>query len=149
MGLRPSGIVSDLSLANATAFNRIELNPTVVIQITEFGISMNAAPNSTLAPVSFNITRLSTVGTGAAGSVVAMQSDLATAPSTTALVENTADGTLVETLHRLHVPVVSGLIWVAAPGREFDCVAAEFLGLLNEAALGASINANTYMVFEE
>jgi len=149
MSVRPAGIVSDQSAANASAFHRVELNPTTVIQCTEFGISMNAAPNSTLVPVSFTVERSSTVGTGAAGTVVAMQSDLATAPVTTALVENSADGTLVETLHRMFVPVVSGVIWVAAPGREFDCVAAEFLGIKNQAALGASINAETYIVFEE
>lgn len=149
MSVRPAGIVADQSAANASAFNRVELNPSTVIQCTEFGISHNGAPNSTLIPVGYRLKRTSTAGTGAAGTVVAMQSDLATAPTTTALVENSADGTLVEELHRLFVPVVSGMIWIAAPGREFDCQAAEFLGLQNTAALGASINAETYMVFEE
>jgi len=149
MGIRAAGIVSDTSAAAATAFNRVELNPTKVIQVTEFGISMNAAPNSVLVPTSFRVKRTSTVGTGTGGTVVALQSDLTTAPTTTALVENSADGTLVEELHKLYVPVVSGVIWVAAPGREFDCQAAEFLGIQNEAALGASINANVYVVWEE
>lgn len=149
MALHPAGIVSDLSAANATAFNRIELNPTTVIQATEVGISMNGAPNSTLAPVEFNIKRTSTVGSGAAGTVVKIRKDLAAALATTALVENTADGTLADVLHRWFVPVVSGIIWVAAPGREFDCQAAEFLGLQNVGALGASINAASYLVWEE
>lgn len=149
MAVRPVGLVSDLSAAAATAFNRIELNPTVVIQATEIGISLNAAPNSTVVPAEFNVKRTSTVGTGAAGTVVAMQSDLATAPATTALVENTADGTLVEVLHRLFVPNVSGVIWVAAPGREFDCAAAEFLGIQNVTTLGTGLNAACYIVFEE
>ena len=149
MALHPAGIVSDLSAANATAFNRIELNPTTVILLTEVGISMNAAPNSTLVPVEFNLTRHSLVGTGAAGTVVKVRKDLTAALATTALVENTADGTLVDTLHRWFVPVVSGVIWVAAPNREPDLQAAEFGGLLNVAALGASINAATYLVFEE
>lgn len=149
MALHPAGIVSDLSAANASAFNRIELNPVAVIQLTELGISMNAAPNSTLVPVEFNITRLTTVGTGAAGTVVKLREDLTEALGTTALVENTADGTLADTLHRWFVPVVSGLIWVAGPGREFDVKGTRFLGLLNVSALGASINAATYMVFEE
>ena len=149
MALHPAVLVSDLSAANATAFNRIELNPTTVIQLTEFGVSMNAAPNSTLVPVEFNIKRTTTVGTGAAGTAVKVRKDLAATLATTALVENTADGTLADVLHRLFVPVVSGVIWVAAPGREPDCQAAEFLGLINISALGASINAACYMIAEE
>ena len=115
MALHPAVLVSDLSAANATAFNRIELNPTTVIQLTEFGISMNAAPNSVLVPVEFNIKRTTAVGTGAAGTAVKVRKDLAGALATTALVENTADGALADVLHRLFVPVVSGVIWVAAP----------------------------------
>lgn len=149
MALHPAGIVSDLSAANASAFNRIELNPTTVIQLTEAGISMNAAPNSVLVPVEFNLKRTTTVGTGGAGTVAKIRKDLAAALATTALVENTADGTLADVLHRWFVPVVSGLIWVAAPNREPDVQAAEFLGLINVAALGASINAACYLVFEE
>jgi hypothetical protein len=148
MAIHPAGIVSDLSAANATVFNRIELNPTTVIFVTEVGISMNGAPNSTLVPVEFNLRRTSTVGTGAAGTVVKVSSN-STTLVTTALVENTADGTAGDFLHRWFVPVVSGVIWVAAPNREPDCTAALFMGLLNVAALGASINAATYMVWEE
>lgn len=149
MALHPAGIVSDLSAANASAFNRIELNPTTVIQLTEVGISMNAAPNSTLVPVEFNLKRTTAVGTGAAGTVVKVRKDLTAALGTTALVENTADGALADVLHRWFVPVVSGLIWVAAPNREPDVQAAEFLGVQNVAALGAAINAACYLVFEE
>lgn len=149
MSVRNVGMVGDLSAANATAFNRVEINPTTVIQVTEFGISMNGAPNSVLAPVEFNVQRMSTVGTGTAGTVVPLNSNFTTALVSTALVENSADGTLSATLHRLYVPVVSGVIWVAAPGREFDCLAAQFLGIKNMGALGASINADVYVVFEE
>lgn len=109
---------------------------------------MNGAPNSVLVPVEFNLQRMSTVGTGAAGTVAKMH-DTGATPQATALVENTADGTLQDSLHRWFVPVVSGMIWVAAPNREPDCAAADFLGLKNIAALGASINAACYMVFEE
>jgi len=148
VAIHPAGIVSDLSAANATAFNRIELNPTTVIFVTEIGISMNGAPNSTLVPVEFNLRRTSTAGTGAAGTVVKVSSN-STTLVTTALVENTADGTAGDFLHRWFVPVVSGVIWVAAPNREPDCTAALFMGLLNVAALGASINAACYCVWEE
>lgn len=148
MAIHPAGIVSDLSAANATAFNRIELNPTTIIHVTELGISMNAAPNSTLVPVEFNLRRTSTVGTGTAGTVVKIDSSTGSL-GTTALVENSADGTAGDFLHRWFVPVVSGMIWVAAPNREPDCTAALFMGLLNVAALGASINAATYMIWEE
>jgi hypothetical protein len=150
MAVRPVGIVSDLSAAAATAFNRIELNPTnTVIQVTEFGISLNAAPNSTAVPIEFNIRRHTAVGTGAAGTVVKMHDDFTLALGTTALVENTADGAVQDTLHRLFVPNVSGVIWVAAPGREFDCTTADFLGLFNVSALPAGLNAACYIVFEE
>lgn len=149
MAVRPAGIVSDLSAANATAFNRIELNPTNVIAVTELGISMNAAPNSTLVPVEFNLRRTSATGTGTAGTVVKMRGDQAAALSTTALVENSADGAAGDFLHRWFVPVVSGMIWVAAPNREPDCTAALFIGILNASALGASINCTSYMCFEE
>lgn len=149
MALHPAGIISDLSAANASAFNRIELNPTEVVQATELGISMNAAPNSTLVPVEFNLVRNSAVGTGAAATVVKVRKDLTEALSSTGLVENTADGALADTLHRWFVPVVSGIIWVAAPNREPDVQAAEFLGILNVSALGASINAACYLIWEE
>ncbi len=149
MALHPAGIISDLSAANATAFNRIELNPTTVVQVTEIGISMNAAPNSTLVPVEFNLKRTSTVGTGSAATVVKLRKDLTAALVTTGLVENSADGTIADVLQRWFVPVVSGLIWVAAPNREPDVQAAEFMGVQNVAALGASINAATYVVWEE
>jgi hypothetical protein len=148
MAIHPAGIVSDLSVANASAFNRIELNPVTVIHVTEIGISMNAAPNSTLVPVEFNLRRTSLVGTGTAGTIVKIDSSTG-ALGTTALVENSADGTAGDFLHRWFVPVVSGMIWVAAPNREPDCTAALFIGVLNVALLGASINATTYMVFEE
>jgi hypothetical protein len=146
-----AGIITDQSAANASAFNRVEANPAtgIPIQATEIGISMNGAPNSTLAPVSFILKRTSTVGTGSAATIAQLQNEQTTALQTTGLVENSADGTLQDTLHRWFVPVVSGIIWVAAPGREVDCQPADFLGVQNEAALGASINANVYMVFEE
>lgn len=148
MAIHPAGIVSDLSAANATVFNRIELNPVTIIHATEIGISMNAAPNSTLVPVEFNLRRTSTAGTGTAGTVVKV--DSASGPlGTTALVENSADGTPGDFLHRWFVPVVSGVIWVASPNREPDCTAALFLGVLNVSALGASISAATYVIFEE
>jgi hypothetical protein len=149
MPVHPAGILSDLSAANATAFNRLELNPTNVIAITEVGISMNGAPNSTLVPVEFNLRRTSTAGTGTAGTIVKIRGDQTSALVTTALVENSADGTPGDFLHRWFVPVVSGMIWVAAPGREPDCTAALFMGVLNVAALGASINCAAYIVWEE
>lgn len=149
MAVRPAGILSDLSAANAATSNRLELNPTNVISVTEVGISMNAAPNSTLAPVEFNLRRTSTVGTGSAGTIVKIRGDQSAALATTALVENSADGTPGDFLHRWFVPVVSGMIWVAAPNREPDCTAALFMGVLNVSALGASISAACYIVWEE
>lgn len=149
MAVRPAGIVSGLSAANATVFNRIELDPTNVIAVTELGISMNAAPNSTLVPVEFNLRRTSTIGTGTAATMVKIRGDQTAALSTTGRINQTVDGTAGDFLHRWFVPVVSGMIWVAAPNREPDCTAALFIGILNVSALGASINAATYLCFEE
>lgn len=153
MATHVAGIMADQSAANATAFPRIELAPTGrTIWVTEFGISMNAAPNSTVAPVSFRIFRSTSVSTGlTAGTPVKLNADVATALTTTGSVEIVTtgpNGTVTE-LHRLYVPVVSGVIWVAAPGREFDQVTGSFIGIMNNAALGASINAETYIVWEE
>jgi hypothetical protein len=151
MAVRPVGICSDLSAAAATAFPRVELNPvSPVIQLTEYGISLNAAPNSTEVPVEFNIQRNTLVATGSAGNVEEMQSDLTAGLQATALVECSANGAgTIDILHRHFVPNVSGLIWVAAPGREVDCIAAEFLAIINQATLGSGINAACYMVWEE
>lgn len=150
MALRPSGIASDLSATNAGLGARIELNPAAVISLVEIGVSMNGAPNSTLVPVEFDITRASVAATGGTGgTVVKMRKDLTAALGTACTVENTTAGTLTDTLHRFFVPVVSGMIWVAAPGREPDVQAAEFMAVNSIAALGASINAAVYMVWEE
>jgi len=154
MSVRRAGIINDVSADAASAFPRVELNPTTTIQVTEFGISIDAAPDSTVAPVDWRVYRNTLVGTGVAAVVddnlVKMQTDIATALVTTGLVELTAiGGGTVSNLHRLEVPNVSGVIWVAAPGREFDCIAAEFVGIQNEAALGTGLHASTYMVFEE
>ena len=150
MALHPAGIVSDLSATNAAAGARIELNPAAVIHVTELGISMNGAPNSTLVPVEHSMTRASAAATGgAAGTVVKIRKDLTAALGTTATVDNTTSGTLTDTLHRWFVPVVSGMIWVAAPNREPDCQAAEFAAIQNISALGTGITGTYYMVFEE
>ena len=150
MAVRPAGIGSDLSAAAAVAGNRVQIDPVgIVIYCTELGISMNAAPNSTLVPVEYILTRRSTIGTGTAGTAVKIQKASSAALVSTVQVENTVDGTLVDTLHRWFVPVVSGVIWVAAPNREPDCGAAEFIGVGNVTTLGASINATCYMVWEE
>lgn len=151
MATHVAGIMADQSAAAATAFPRVELNPVArTIFVTEFGISMNAAPNSTAVPNSFRVYRNTLVATGSAGAAVKLQTDLATALDAGGLVECSAIGAgTVTELHRLYVPVVSGVIWVAAPGREFDCIAAEFVGIQNQAALPAAINAEVYMVWEE
>ena len=154
MARRPAGIVSDLSAANASALTRIELDPATGLPIhcTEIGISMNAAPNSTLVPVEFNFKRTSTAATTkTAQTPDKIFRETVTALNTTASVEVTgSEGTIIgNPLHRWFVPVVSGMIWVAAPGREPDAQPADFIAVQNVSALGASINATTYMVFEE
>ena len=152
MAVRPVGICSDQSAATATAFPRVELNPVAnrTIQITEVGISHNAAANDTNSPVSYRMFRNTLVGTGSAGNVEQMQADLAATLETTALVECSAIGAgTVDDLHRWFVPTVSGIIWVAAPGREADCDGASFIGIQNATTLPSGLNAECYMVFEE
>jgi len=150
MAMRPTGICSDLSDTAAPSEERIQLGPvSKAIYVTEFGISLNAAPNSTVAPVEWNIRRDSTAATGSAGTIVKLNDVSPTALTTAAIVEAATDGSVVEVLHRLFVPNVSGVIWVAAPGREFDCLDAEFIAIDNVAGLGTGIFACTYMVWEE
>lgn len=152
MSYRMAAIISDTSAAAATAFPRLELDPVAnrTIQVTEFGISHDAAANNTDKPVDYRIYRNTLVGIGAAGTEVKLTTALADAIQTTALVELTAiGGGTVTDLQKLFVPTVSGVIWVAAPGRELDCIPAEFIGIQNNAALPTGIIANTYMVWEE
>lgn len=152
MALRPAGIISDQSATAATAFPRIELDPAAgrSCVVTEFGISHDGPANNTDAPATYRIYRNTLVGTGAAGTEVKMLTNHADALETTALVECTAIGAgTVTNLHRLFVPIVSGVIWVAAPGREFDCIPAEFVGIQNETAIPSGRLAATYMVWEE
>jgi len=152
MARRQAGIVSDLSAANASALTRVELDPAGTIHVTEIGVSMNGAPNSTLVPVEFNLKRTSTGATTKTSQTPdKIYRDTSAALATAASVEVTgSEGSIIgNPLHRWFVPVVSGMIWVAAPGREPDILAADFAALQNVAALGASINAACYMVFEE
>ena len=150
MATRPVGMVSDLSDAAAPSEERIQLDPvSQMIAITEFGISLNAAPNSTAAPIEWNIRRDSDIATGTGGTEVKVNDGHPDALNTTSLVECSADGSLIEVLHRLFVPNVSGVIWVAAPGREFECIAAEFIAIDNVATLPTGVNAACYIVWEE
>lgn len=150
MAMRPTGIVSDLSDTAAPTEERIQLDPvTRTIHCTEFGISLNAAPNSTVAPSEWNIRRDSTIATGTAATIVKLNDASPETLTTTGLTECSVNGTVADVLHRLFVPNVSGVIWVAAPGREFDCLAAEFLAMENITTLGSGIFACTYIVWEE
>jgi hypothetical protein len=142
-------MVQAVSAAAATAFNRIELNPADVILLSEVGISHDGAANDTNNPVRYQVQRLSTVGTGSAGTVVKMSKDKSSSLGTTALINNTADGSLSDAVHTWFVPIVAGIVWVAAPNQEVDCQAAEFLAVKNMAALPASRSAAVYVVFKE
>ncbi len=150
MAVRPTGIATNDSDALIAA-NRIEINPSTVIQVTEVSISGDQAPNSTLAPTLFKLMRLSAAGTGGtAGTIVALQDDLATALGSA--YNEDVDGTLgtpADVLHGWHVPSVSGIIWVAAPGREFDCKPAEFIALQHAAAIPATVVYTSYVIWQE
>lgn len=151
MSVRPVGIINAVGTAVVVAQNVISLNPVnAVDQCTEFGISMNDGPDSVQEAGNFSIRRLSADGSGgAAATIVPMQDDLAAGLTSTGRVNDTTLGTTADILHRLYVPVVSGVIWVAAPGREFDVKAAEFLVIRNEASLPAGVDLNAYLVWEE
>lgn len=149
MGVRPVGIVNDKTAAAAGAFNRIELNPVVVITVTEVGMSHDAAANNTDKQVEYIFRRMSAVSTGTAATIVKMRQDLSEALSTTGLVDCTVDGTEQDVLHRMFVPTISGAIWSAAPNRDWDCQAADFAAVQNVAALPSGVIGAYYMVFEE
>jgi len=151
---RPAGIVS---IATATAFSAqavVELIAATgrTIQITEVGISHDAAANNTDKPVAWSTRRHTTVGTGGTTTApVILQDDLGTALDTTSRQNVTGAAAVGDTLHKWLVPTVSGIIWVAAPGREFSQVGSGTLsiGVGNVDNLPTGVLANAYMVFEE
>jgi len=156
MSARPAGIVSFQTNAAATAFPQIEIDAAanITIQVTEIGISQNGPPNATDTPPDWSLRRASAGGAGGTAITPAkMQADTTTTLQTTAKSHGgtpfTTQGTLQDQLHRWFVPIVTGMIWVAAPGREVDCEGADFIQLMNVAALPASRAANVYIVFEE
>ncbi len=153
MAIRQAGLLGDQTDAAATAFPQLELNPATPVQVTEFGISLNAAPNSTDVPSEWVIQRMSAGGTGGAAlTPQPLQEQLATITTTGKThvgTPFTVDGTVQDELHRFYVPNVTGMIWVAAPGREFDCIAANFLQMDIPLPLATGVRANIYMVFEE
>lgn len=155
MSIRPVGVVGLQTVAAAGAVTQIELDPAVgiTIQVTEIGISHNGAPNDTSQAPEYHVRRNSAAGTGGiAFTVVKGQSDIGTAIQTVAKVGTTVftvDGTLVEVIRRWFVPIVSGMIWVAAPGREYDCLPAQFFTIRLNTALPASRNGDIDLIFEE
>jgi hypothetical protein len=152
--MRPAGIAS---IVTADAFGPqcvIELIAATgrTIQITEFGISHDGPANNTDDPASWSARRHTTLGTGGTTTApVALQDDLGTALDTTSRQNCTGGAAVGGTLHKLFVPIVSGVIWVAAPGREFSQVGSGTLsiGIGPIAALPTGIAANAWMVFEE
>lgn len=151
MSIRIGGIAAHDHASVVDAFQTIQLNPASTIQVTELGISHNAPANDTNVPALYALERNSAVGTGDAFTATRLQpvSDIVGAPVTTALQNLTANGTVAGTLHSWYVPTVSGVIWVAAPGREIDCLAAEHIGINVVTAPASGIANTTYMVWEE
>ncbi len=156
MAFRPAGIVS-IQTADAFAAQAIvELICATgrTIQVTEVGVSCDGAANDTGAPSEFTLRRHTTLGTGGTSNApVILQDDLGTALDTTANQNATAAAAVGDTLHRWQVPVVSGMIWVAAPGREVSQVGSGTLsigvGNTDPATLATGISASVYIVFEE
>lgn len=149
MAVRPVYTAQNVSAATAASQERLEINPARTIQCTEFTISLNAAPDSTAAPIQWDVVRLTVAGTGGtAATIVDMQDDLGQATGSAANQDRTL-GTAADTFHSVFVPNVSGFAWVAAPGREFDCIAAEFLSWRNAATLPTGVAAITYAMWEE
>lgn len=154
MSVRPAGISGIQTAAAFAAQAIIELIALTgrTIQITEFGVSCNGAANDTQVPSEFSARRHTALGTGGTTvAPVALQDDLGTALDTTARQNVTGVATVGDTLHQFAVPNVSGMIWVAAPGREFSQVGSGTLsiGVGNIDTLQTAIQASVYMVFEE
>jgi hypothetical protein len=130
----------------------IELDPDVTsgLSLTEFGISGDEAPNSTGTPGQFQIVRKSVAGGGGTSGLNAApvnDTNGVTLTTSTRTIP-TSLGTITDVMHRLMVPAVSGVIWVAAPGREITCLIAAFLCLHTAVQPSAGIHA-AYMVWEE
>ena len=150
MGARAAGVISFTQSPSIAARSEVQVDPVVVdCQIVEVGMSHNAPANNTDAPLAYRFKRTSTVGTKTTQAPVSLQSGRTTALSTLGNVDHTVEGSLVEELHQFYVPTVSGLVWVAAPGREIDCIPAEFFSVERETATPAAFGAQTYLVFEE
>jgi hypothetical protein len=151
MSRRPVGLCQKLSdTAFALNGNVVEINADPQpIYFTEFGISINGAPNSTEPPVQFTLRRSTAAGTGGTAGTVSPLIDGEADVDSTALEDVTVVGSLDANLHTVMVPAVSGVIWVAAPGREFSCVAINFMGINNVDAVPSGLEAAVYIVWEE
>ena len=154
MAVRPAGISSIQTAAAFAAQCIIELTALTgrTIQVTEFGVSCNGAANNTTVPSEFSARRHTTAGTGGTTTApTVLQDDLGTALDTTARQNCTGAAAVGGVLHQFVVPNVSGMIWVAAPGREFSQVGSGTLtiGVGNIDTLQTGIQASVYMVFEE
>ncbi len=154
MAVRPAGISGTQTAAAFATQSIIELTALTgrTIQITEFGVSCNGAANNTTVPSEFSVNRYTTIATGGTSTApTILQDDLGTALDTTANQDATGGAAIGTTLHQFAVPNVSGMIWVAAPGREFSQVGSGTLaiGINNVDTLQSGIQASVYMVFEE
>lgn len=154
MAFRPAGISS---IQTADAFSAQAIIELIAgagrtIQVTEVGISCDGAANDTGAPSQFSLRRHTTIGTGGGSTApTVLQDDLGTALDTTANQNLTGAAAVGGIMHIWTVPVVSGMIWVAAPGREVSQVGSGTLsiGVGNVDNLASGIAAAVYMVFEE
>jgi hypothetical protein len=134
--------------ASGTAISVLQINPGNYAQVTEVGISHNAPANNTDDPVRYNMVRsVTTGGTFSAQTPVDLVDGVVvlTTGGDTATVEPTGDSVM----HQWCVPTVSGMIWVAAPGREIGCAAANWIQLEQMDAATAAYESELYLVFEE
>jgi hypothetical protein len=146
-GIRIAGMAKYDHAATIDAFQTLVIDPATRVEVVEVGISHNGAANDTNTPGLYGIIRTTTAGTGTGGTVVNMHDGLV-APASTVDENMTANGTGADVAHSWYVPTVSGMIWVAAPGREIDCIAAEWIGI--NVITAPSVVANTtYIVWEE
>lgn len=148
--MRRIGSIHKEAAAAAPAFHRIELNPVSVIELKEFGVISDEPPNSTIDAHPFELRRTSTVGSGGGpGTVVPASDEQVTALTTTAIVDNTADGTPEASLLGFYLDMARGFVYPVDPHFPFDCSPANFLGLRNEIVMGGGIKVRTWMIFEE
>lgn len=147
------GSIQVISPSAEAAKGTLALDPLLnrPVQVVGCDISLNAAPDSTVAPGEW---RLSRRGTALVAGAAATESPFhpGDALDTVGLEILTTEGTEIDICKYWYVPNVSGLIWQARPGEGYvqtDLTAVGGISLRHEAVLPTGVGAITQMSWLE